>query len=501
MASYHWTGLETMRYPGGTVRELAYDPLMRLTAIRVEDPDGGAMLDYGYSYDGIGNILAKTTEHGDYQFGYDDLKRLTMARGPLANEAWTYDPNGNRISDLEHPGDWSYDENDRLLQSPVGNFAYDESGRLVRREQGEERLDYEYDAAGRLRRVSDATGTTLAEYRYDPLGRRTAKTVGGTTSYFHYTDEGLADEYSADGSLIRSYGFAPGGIWNTNPLYGFVDGGYVYYHNDHLGTPWKLTRANGQVVWSGRYRAFGSMDADTEAVENLLGFPRQIWDVEIGAYHNYFREYDPQVGRYSTGDPIRLAGGLNLYGYAAGNPLFWIDPSGLTASCPLAPPRNSSVLPPYVGLPKVFHCGFEGYLEVREDKRDESKIQECFFDKSRVLVDESHEYSGCRGTPDEYPARDPRHWFVDEGGIARAGPRSALESARYIYDQRVYQQQDSSERARAAIMMSARGISELKRRRTLHGPQRWLSADTGWKVECILMADPSFAEAFGSIIR
>jgi RHS repeat-associated protein len=45
--------------------------------------------------------------------------------------------------------------------------------------------------------------------------------------------------------------------------------------------------------------------------------------------YNYFRDYDPATGRYVQSDPIGLAGGLNPYLYANGNPLRWIDPLGL----------------------------------------------------------------------------------------------------------------------------------------------------------------------------
>ncbi len=41
------------------------------------------------------------------------------------------------------------------------------------------------------------------------------------------------------------------------------------------------------------------------------------------------REYDPVTGRFTQEDPIGLAGGLNLYGYANGDPLAYSDPFGL----------------------------------------------------------------------------------------------------------------------------------------------------------------------------
>jgi uncharacterized protein RhaS with RHS repeats len=47
------------------------------------------------------------------------------------------------------------------------------------------------------------------------------------------------------------------------------------------------------------------------------------------------RYYDPKTGRFTQEDPIGLAGGLNLYGFADGGPASYRDPYGLSA-CPYA---------------------------------------------------------------------------------------------------------------------------------------------------------------------
>jgi RHS repeat-associated protein len=44
------------------------------------------------------------------------------------------------------------------------------------------------------------------------------------------------------------------------------------------------------------------------------------------------RVYDPETGRFTQEDPIGLAGGLNLYGFAGGDAVNFSDPFGL---CPL----------------------------------------------------------------------------------------------------------------------------------------------------------------------
>jgi len=55
-----------------------------------------------------------------------------------------------------------------------------------------------------------------------------------------------------------------------------------------------------------------------------------MFDEETGLFSNYFRDYDPQTGRYVQVDPIGLEGGsLNLYLYAANWPTRFVDPDGL----------------------------------------------------------------------------------------------------------------------------------------------------------------------------
>ncbi len=105
-----------------------------------------------------------------------------------------------------------------------------------------------------------------------------------------------------------------------------------FYHTDYLGAPIAMTDQNGSFFWKAEYRPFGDLFSLTANVENNLRFPGQYHDSETGLRQNWFRDYDPSVGRYREVDPVGLDGGLNLYVYALANPLFLIDPDGLRAS-------------------------------------------------------------------------------------------------------------------------------------------------------------------------
>ena len=333
-------------YPGGSVQRRDYDGLLRPTRIKLTDPAQGTLLDYAYSYDPESNITRKATEHGDYGYGYDALYRLTEVSNPsgLPNEAFTYDKLGNRLTDTNRGGGlfgsplpWEYDANNALSKtySASGDAitqSYDENGSLIRKQslssQATDNQQFIYDAANRLVEVQDKDGRSIARYQYDPFGRRIAKTAGGNTTFVLYSDEGLIAEATATGSISTEYGWQPGGLWGTDPLYIKTSKSNAstpeifYYQNDHLGTPQKLIDAQGQVVWSQRSTAFGEIRVDpASTIANPLRFPGQYDDPETRTHYNYFRDYDPGAGRYVQADPIGLAGGINPYVYVNGNPV------------------------------------------------------------------------------------------------------------------------------------------------------------------------------------
>ncbi len=337
---YTWKRPAKMVFPGGSAREYTYDPLMRLKQLTANDPGQNIVLDYQYTYDSIGNILNKATEHGNYAYSYDALSRLTSADNPVQeDETYTYDDVGNRLTAAGVEGNWSYNTNNELLGFADVTYEYDDNGNMTKKSAGPVAVNYIYNAVNRLIRVADElSGLVIAEYYYDPFGRRLWKDIGGTRTYYFYADEGLIAEYDANGTEIRTYGYTPDSTWTTDPLFLKQGVEYYFYQNDHLGTPQKLVAMNGAVVWAATYTAFGKATVDIETVTNNLRFPGQYEDVETGLHYNWFRYYDPGNGRYVQKDPIGFFGGdMNLYGYAVQDPLNRYDPHGLGPVAELMP--------------------------------------------------------------------------------------------------------------------------------------------------------------------
>ena len=320
VSGYNWNLPASMMLPGGTTKQFTYDPMMRTTGIDVADPGQNEVLNYAYTHDRMDNIVTKDTEHGNYSYTYDDLYRLTDADNPVqSDEAFTYDNVGNRLTAADSATEWAYNENNELTGHDDVTYDYDLNGNMIEKNAGGVITKFFYNVEDRLERVEDGSGNVIASYYYDPFGRRLWKDVSGTRTCFHYSDEGLVGEYDATGSVIKTYGWKPGSTWSTDPLFMKIGSEYYYYHNDHLGTPQKMTSVSGAVVWSAKYSSFGDAFIEVESVVNNLRFPGQYWDGESGLHYNYKRYYDIDAKRYLNIDPLRISQIKLLYQNAVNN--------------------------------------------------------------------------------------------------------------------------------------------------------------------------------------
>jgi RHS repeat-associated protein len=108
-----------------------------------------------------------------------------------------------------------------------------------------------------------------------------------------------------------------------------------FIHVDHLNTPRLVADDQQRTVWRwDQQEPFGVNVPDENpsalgAFEFPLRFPGQYADRETNLAYNFFRDYDPGIGRYLESDPMGLPAGLGTYSYVKGDPLKRVDPLGL----------------------------------------------------------------------------------------------------------------------------------------------------------------------------
>jgi RHS repeat-associated protein len=259
----------------------------------------------------------------DQTFTYDGLDRLTNQTIATTSYGWGYDIGGNRTSNTI--GGTSYantvaTSSNKLLSTtgptPAKTNLFDSAGNLT----SDGTIGYVYSDRGRMASSTKANLTT--SYKYNGAGQRVSKT-GATsiietgTNYYVYDEAGqMLGEYDANAKPIQEtvyLGEMPLAVikqvinTTANTTTNQIDTKLNYIHTDHLNTPRVITRAeNGKVVWKWAGETFGTNPAQ-ENPSNLgpqaqfvynPRFPGQMYDRETNLHYNYFRDYDPQVGRY-----------------------------------------------------------------------------------------------------------------------------------------------------------------------------------------------------------
>jgi RHS repeat-associated protein len=289
-----------------------------------------------FDLDGRVNSVTVGPNTGTYAdlsqvFGYDNLSRLTTANLAAGQtQSFTYDANSNRTNATINAAStaYTYPSTNHKLSSLSGattrSFTYDNAGNVTLSES----ITYVYDGRGRMK----SAGAT--NYLVNGLGQRVKKS-GGSDTFFAYDEAGhLIGEYDGTGAAIQEtlwLGDTPVAV--IKPKTGGFDVFYIW--SDNLGTPRQITDTSNVSRWEwANGDPFGNNapnenPASAGVFSYNLRFPGQYFDVETGKHYNYFRDYDPAIGRYIESDPIGLFGGVNTYAYVGNWPLAATDPLGL----------------------------------------------------------------------------------------------------------------------------------------------------------------------------
>ncbi len=189
-------------------------------------------------------------------------------------------------------------------------------------------------------RAVQKPGNILIEYVLDGQGRRVAKKVGnvGGTGVIQkrwlYKD-GLNPiaELDAAGALVARF------VYGSRPnVPDLVIRGTNSYRliSDQIGSPrYAVNIANindvpYQVTWYpvGSPVVVGGGLPASSVSWIPFGFAGGMYDADTGLVHFGAREYDPEIGRWISKDPVRFDGGVNLYAYVGNDPVNRTDPEG-----------------------------------------------------------------------------------------------------------------------------------------------------------------------------
>jgi RHS repeat-associated protein len=264
------------------------DLASQLAAASLNGPGGSAIGQFAYTFDLAGNRTQESSPSGTQSATYNNLNQLSALTRSDGDRQYSYDANGNLLSD------------------GVRSFEWDARDRLTAVVSGTHRTEFTYDGLDRRVRVIEKEGGS-------PVTDIWQVWCGGA----------ICEERDAQaGATLKRY-FSFGETAGNAPL---------YYTTDHLSSIRQLTNSAGAVVASYDYDPYGRLQpaaGDPAPGRAFAGYPNHA---PSGLYLTQYRAYDPDLGVWLSRDPIGEAGGVNLYAYVSGDPVNGIDPLGLSGN-------------------------------------------------------------------------------------------------------------------------------------------------------------------------
>lgn len=308
----------------------------------------------------------------------------------FVKEKYEYDSNGNQISKITPYGkiEYIYDKENCVTGSGAHgeifvNYTYDKNGNLLTETSSKKTKKYAYNAQNRLMycEVTDKTDCTYCQtsYAYDAFGRRIIVQDNGEAALRSIYDgmtfdvveqrpaysNGLFADNGAGGIQWGKAGRPTGGRYrylsddekNDNTRYFYLDentykksdsryrgertlvsiNGNVlaqslgqenqYFATDLLGSISTVTDETGGLFNTCKYDVFGSIIKGDFSEAMDFGYLGKQYDSTSSLYNYGYRDYSPQLSRFTTQDPIR--DGTNWFAYCGGDPVNFVDYLGL----------------------------------------------------------------------------------------------------------------------------------------------------------------------------
>jgi RHS repeat-associated protein len=287
---------------------------------------------HGYEYDLAGRLRAVTTDGvTSSRYVWDSNSNLLSRETPAATTVGRYDNAGRLTRWCPEDAGGSPTP---LPGVPCYDYTYRDSGELLTRTPigGGSPTTFDYDEIGKLRSVVTAGGRNI-KYEIDAVGRRVGKTVDGIKQWGLLYLDSLRPiaQLDANNAVVSTFTYASRA--NVPDL--MTRGGVVYrFITDHLGSVRLVVNtATGAVAQRIDYDELGNVLSDSNPGFQPFGFAGGLYDADTGLVRFGARDYDAMTGRWTAKDPLSFGGGdTNLYAYAGGDPINFVDPSGLSVA-------------------------------------------------------------------------------------------------------------------------------------------------------------------------
>ena len=272
---------------------------------------------------------------GNLNYSYDSDGRVIGKAGSLSSTGMPSAVIGN-----------AFNADNAMTGFNGTTLSYDANGNLT----SDGRNAYTWDARNHLTAMS---GGSTASFVYDAFGRRTQKSVNGTSTRFLYDGWNPVQELQ-------------GGTASANLLTGLeIDerfqrtdsGGARSLLTDILGSTQALMDSAGTIQTSYAYQPFGATTVSGQTNGSVYQFTGREDDA-TGLYYHRARYYSSSYQRFVSQDPLGFGGGdANLYAYIGNDPVDWNDPFGLKPKPPIfipptdlpPDPQNPDNMPIYPG--------------------------------------------------------------------------------------------------------------------------------------------------------
>jgi len=366
----------------GNYVDYTYDAVGQLKSATGKESGGGTNRwneQFGYSYDGVGNLLNRTNGTLIQTFSVNPLNQLTNVsrngKYSVAGTTWgsatnvTVADNGNaagmairysdatfvrtNISLLDGTNTFtaaaqdSYgrsDNNTVTSYLPASNqIAYDGNGNMTT--NGSRVFDY--DDEDQLIRITEPNAWK-SEFTYDGRMRRRIRkefTLSGSawvqTNEVHYVYDGklVVQERDALNQVVATYtrgldlSGTTHGAGGIGGLLARIDGRTLcaaFYHADRLGNVTLLLDSNEKLLAKYRYEPFGNliMESGSLSEVNNYRFSSMETHPNSGLVAYRYRLYDANLQRWTAADPIGEADGPNRFWFVRNSPCQYVDPDG-----------------------------------------------------------------------------------------------------------------------------------------------------------------------------